>query len=229
MDPTNFPLSSKILFSRIDERRPSILSYSPIDSIYLRETSCSPPPKKQGTNISDLSQRCLSVEKNYHKNSKSVDYRSTCSPNLKKDNSKGYKIRLLKAFTISPKKRKKNTYKVTAKEIEDKRTIRCKAINSLLSVCNNFESAKGVNNTIAKEKVVIQAWSKAVDKVTENLLKINDTNPDIVHHLYYFNKFSNEEICKDISQLMAKKALPSVYSVKLNHTNRRKSSGYNKD
>ena len=224
MELLQSPLKNVRPYSSISEMSPGFISINPIDRIYVNETFHSPPVKKVSQEQLTFNHRSYSTERRKHAKSMSHDFRNG-SPLSNKKSHNGELLLYNPIRSLTKKKALTNDYqKKSIKLIEEKRDYRCKALTNLVNACNQVQTSRELNNLIAKEKEVVETWSKAIDNVTKNLQKINDCNADIVHHLYYFNKFSNDEICKDINNLKLKKALPSVYSVKLSHPSTRKSS-----
>lgn len=87
----------------------------------------------------------------------------------------------------------------------EKRVIRCNAINNLLSSCDEVKNSSNLNRIIDKERFIVRNWCKTVDKITDNLVKFNNVNAYTIKDLYYYNKFSDEEIIKEIHKLKNRK------------------------
>ena len=195
-------------------RSPDVYICTPIDSIYLKEaTFISPIAKDPNKREMIYSRNCFSAVKRSHRKTSSEDFSRYTSPLVKSNlQNKEFLIKdsLNSLKMTKSKKMNKFDIRFSTKKIEKKRDLRFKAINNLLIACSKVESSKKLNKNLAKEEKILNSWVKTVDKVTENLQKINDCNADIVHHLYYYNKFSNDEICKDINLIKMKTALPSA-------------------
>lgn len=192
------------------------ISQSPIDFIYYNEVSRSPQQFRKSNNCSMRDMKNSSPDKliNNHHRACSVDT-SVTSLNRRRITEVPIKNLLIKdniKICPRPRQRRKKSRKTSMEEIYRLRDLRCKALNNLMSACSRVESSKGIHHAIESEKRTVKSWSRAVDEVTHNIMKINDCNPDIVHHLYYYNKFSNEEIYKEIKKLKNKKDQPIIIS-----------------
>ena len=99
----------------------------------------------------------------------------------------------------------KNRRKFSNNEIFKLRDIRCKALNSLMGACCTIKPSKKFNKSIDKEKKALCEWSKKMEKVTENLMKLADFKQEYIESLYYYNKSSNEDILNDVLKLKKKK------------------------
>ncbi|OMJ89939.1 hypothetical protein SteCoe_7832 [Stentor coeruleus] len=192
------------------------ISQSPIDFIYYNEVSRSPHQFHKSKNCSMRDMKNTSPDKiiNNHHRACSVDT-SVTTLNRRRIIEVPIKNLLLKDnIKICPRQRqrRKKSRKTSMEEIYRLRDLRCKALNNIMSACSRVENSKGIHQVIESEKKTVNSWSRAVDEVTHNIMKINDCNPDIVHHLYYYNKFSNDEIYKEIKKLKNKKDQPIIIS-----------------
>jgi hypothetical protein len=221
MDLINSAIKNPKSLASSSNRNRKIFGLSPIDKIYYEE--CGLDISSHKPISANFQIRPFSVQKNKHNKAFSEDCKSykpsffRTSPNVRSDFSSRDLMHNLKITPIKSHK------KYSPEDVLEKRDTRCKVINDLLYACNNIESSKLLNKFMEKKQQEINNWNKAIDRVTEDLLKVSEWNDDILHHLYYLNKVSNDDICKDIQLIKLKKPMPSVYSVKLSHPTKRNS------
>lgn len=188
---------------------------SPIDYIYLNEVSSSPHQFISSLNCSMKDMKNLTPDKHVYNHGRSFSVDNANENFNSKNLSELPVIAIpLKEYVTNTRyknrKNRKKSFKDSIKKISNIRNIRCEVLNSLMSACNNIQNSKNVHKIIETEKRHVKSWSKAVDEVTNNLLKIEDCSPEIIPHLYYYTKYSNEEICKDIKILKNKKEQSSI-------------------
>ncbi|OMJ78641.1 hypothetical protein SteCoe_21518 [Stentor coeruleus] len=216
MDITRSPTKTFRPDSSASTKFTQSISQSPIDFIFYNEISRSPQQYLKSNNCSMRDMKNSSPDKfiNNHHRACSIDT-PIINLNRRKTIEAPIKNMLLKDnIKMCPKQRqrRKKSRKTSMEEIYILRDLRCKALNNLMNACSKVESSKEIHQAIDSEKRTVNSWSKAVDEVTHNIRKINDCNPEIVHHLYYYNKFSNEEIYKEIKKLKNKKDQPIIIS-----------------
>lgn len=203
--------------SRVSEQiRPLTAVTSPlyksglIDSIYNAEsavfsqTKLAITPQTPSTRINSATK-----QRRFHFRACSLDSPTAPHPDLscilKKDLIKSSQSRKRKKFTNN--------------EIFKLREIRCKALNSLMGACRTIKPSKKFNKSIDKEQKALSEWSKKMESVTENLMKLAEFKQEYIESLYYYNKSSNEDILSDVLKLKSRKDQAMVI-VKRKHKKR---------
>lgn len=171
-------------------------SPGPIESIYKTESQIFNLSRLQiNPQTPSTAKNSATNKRRYHFRSGSMESNVVENPDLssylKKDLIKRSQVKKRRKFPIN--------------DIFQLREIRCKALNNLITACRTIKPSGNFKKIIDKEQKFVSTWSKKMDQVTENLMKLTDNKQEFIEGLYYFNKLSNEDILSDVMKLKKKK------------------------